>query len=307
MKGVCTALILVLALVLTGCSQASPAAVAPSAPNWAAGADKQSGGGASAQAPRPAATTAPAASAQGSAAETNWDRYVIRNGEAYLTVKDVEVAAGEVKRIAAEAGGFVSGSNQGRSNGRVYAELTIQVPAEAFDRVVADLKGLATVVESVRTTSQDVTEEYVDNEAHLANLRASEVSTRRLLEQTGRMEDIVVVQRELTRIRGEIEKIEGRQRFLKRRVDMSTINVHLATEAPASLAAARSGWQPLVTAATAWEGSLTFLSRALDALLAVLIFSWWAIPLIVALVFLLRRGRRGRRQPPRMPPAPSAG
>jgi hypothetical protein len=301
------ALALVLLLVATGCSVASPAAVAPSSPNYAGESGKQSGAATSAPAPRPAAAVAPEPNAQGGAAATGWDRYVIRNGEAYLTVKDVEAAAGEVTRIATEAGGFVSGSNVRRDNTRVFAELVIQVPAEAFDRVVGELKSLATVVESVRTTTQDVTEEYVDNEATLANLRASEDSTRRLLSQTGKMEDIVVVQRELTRIRGEIEKIEGRQRFLKRRVDMSTINVHLATEAPVSLASARSGWQPLRTAATAWEGSLTFLSGMLDSLIAVFIFFWWAIPLIVVALYLLRRRRRPRRPSPLLPPSASGG
>jgi hypothetical protein len=306
MKHLAIALALVLLLVVSGCSVASPAAVAPSSPNYSGESAKQSGSTTGASAPRPAAAVAPEPSAQGGAAATGWDRYVIRNGEAYLTVKDVEAAAGEVTRIATEAGGFVSGSNVRRDNTRVFAELVIQVPAEAFDRVVDSLKGLATEVESVRTTTQDVTEEYVDNEANLANLRASEDSTRRLLSQTGKMEDIVVVQRELTRIRGEIEKIEGRQRFLKRRVDMSTINVHLATEAPVSLASARSGWQPLRTAATAWEGSLTFLSGMLDSLITLLIFFWWAIPLIVIAIYLLRR-RRPRRQTPLTPPAASQG
>ncbi|MHB1005528.1 MAG: DUF4349 domain-containing protein [Chloroflexota bacterium] len=234
-------------------------------------------------------------SQSGAAAKTAWDRYVIRTADVSLVVKDVEGAVGQVESVATSAGGLVAQSNVRRDASRVLADVTIQVPAQTFEKVIGELKGLALIVETVRTSSQDVTEEYVDNDAQLANLRAAEDSTRRLLGQTSRMDDVLTVQRELTRIRGDIEKIEGRQRYLQRRTDMSTINVHLAVEAPGAMAAARSGWQPLRTIATAWEASLTFASGTLDVLLAIVVFSWWLVPVVAVCVFLWRR--RPRRQP----------
>ncbi len=282
-------LVLVLALglalqLVAGCSSSAPAPVAP-------------------RTSAPTTAEAPAAApAQPGAAQTSWDRYVIRTAEVALIVADVEAASAEVTRIAGEAGGYVGQSNLHRDGSRVFADVSIQVPAAAFEQVIDQLRGLAEIVDSVRTSSQDVTEEYVDNEASLRNLRAAEESTLRLLAQASKMEDVLAVERELTRIRGEIEKIEGRQRYLKRRVDMSTINVRLSTEAGASLASSRAGWQLLRNAATAWEASLTFLSILVDVTVTLVVFFWWAIPLVVAIVWLWRRRRSRRRQ--QAPPAP---
>lgn len=240
---------------------------------------------------------AKAAESGGSAAQS-WDRYVIRSGNLRLVVEDVESAAERVKQLAADAGGFVAQSNSRRDGEKVFIELVIQVPAEKFDQTVNDLRALALTVERANTSTEDVTEEFIDNEARLRNLRAAEESTLRLLERTQDMDDILSVERELTRLRGEIESIEGRQRYLERRVAMSSITVSLIPPAAAALAAERASWRPFDTAAIAWEDSLNFLMGAIDFLLAALIFFWWAIPLVVAAVVIWRRRRRSRAVPP---------
>ena len=282
---VAVALLLVLLMSLVGC--ASPTAPSREAPPAA---DKGYAG----SAPVGAAPAAPPAAEQGGSAQESWDRYVIRNAEMKLVVKDVEVTSVEVKRVATEAGGYVAQSNTRREDSRVLADITIQVPAEAFDRVVEQLRRLAVTVDYAKTSTQDVTEEYVDNEARLRNLRAAEESTQRLLDQATKMEDILAVRRELTSLRGEIEKIEGRQNYLKRRVEMSTINVHLTTEASTALAAGRSSWDPLASAQLAWQSSLSFISRAIDVLVVLVVFLWWVFPL-AGIVWAVWRWRRRRR------------
>jgi hypothetical protein len=227
-----------------------------------------------------------------------WDRYVIRTAQADIVVRDVEAASEEIKRITADAKGFVAQSNLRHENDHVVADISIQVPAASFDDVLGQLKGLAVTVDSVRISSQDVTDEYVDNEARLRNLQASEASTLRLMEQTDKMEDVLAIQRELTNIRGQIEQIQGRQNYLKRRVDMSTISIHLSTESATTLASLRSGRQPLRTAGTAWEASLTFISFGVDLLVATVVFLWWFILLVAIAVVIWRLRRRRQRRPP---------
>ncbi|MCL4464973.1 MAG: DUF4349 domain-containing protein [Chloroflexi bacterium] len=290
-------LFLLTALLLVGCSSAATPPYAPSD-----------------QAPAPAGATAPRAGesatntsgAGGSAAQTNWDRYIMRQATLTLTVKDVEAALASVEKVAAAAGGYVAQSASRRDGASVIADITIQVPAAALDQAVADLKGLALVVESAKITSQDVTEEYVDNEASLTNLRAAEQSTQRLLNQATKMDDILSIQRELTAIRGNIEKLQGRQNYLKRRVDMSSIAVHLQPESAAAVAAGRSGWQPLQTVAVAWENSLTLL-QGLASLLIMLVVGvlWWLLPLLLLGRWLWARRPKGRPRTPPFPPQPA--
>lgn len=288
---VALALLVALALSLVGCAGAAPSPMRQAS----SGADT----GQAASAPSgmaPAAPPVPAEGSSGGAAQEAWDRYVIRNADLRLVVKDVEAASAEVEKVATEAGGYVAQSNTRREDSRVLADISIQVPAESFDRVVEQLRRLAVTVDYAKTSTQDVTEEYVDNEARLRNLRAAEESTQRLLDKTTKMEDILAVRRELTSLRGEIEKIEGRQNYLKRRVEMSTINVHLTTEASTALAAGRSGWDPLANAQVAWESSLSFISRAVDVLVVLIVFLWWVFPL-AGIVWGVWRWRRRRRQP----------
>lgn len=277
-------------LLLAGCS--SPAAPSSNVPSVAPAAGR-------------AAEQSKAASSQpDTGAQANWDRYVIRQADLALVVEDVEGTMVEVQKLATAAGGYLAQSNSRRDGARVLADITIQVPASAFDKTVDDLKSLALSIDSAKITSQDVTEEYVDNEANLTNLKAAEQSTLRLLDKTTRIEDILTIQRELTRIRGDIEKIEGRQLYLKRRVDMSSIAIHLVPESVAATAAGRSGWQPLQIAAVAWETSLNLLTQLASVLITLVIVFWWLIPLFFLVRWLWRR--RPRRAPlaPPYPPKP---
>jgi hypothetical protein len=280
------AIVLVLvALVVVGCSSAA-------APTMGSSGVFGNDGGPARQSEAYAPTDKAAEEMQ------SWDRHIIRNAEMTLVVKDVEASLGEVKTVAANTGGFVTNSGVRRDGEKVFADVTVQVPAETFDRALDDLRALALTVETLRTSTQDVTEEFVDNDAQLRNLRAAETSTLHLMERTEKMEDIISVQRELARLRGDIERIEGRQRYLERRVAMSTINLYLKPPTAASIAAERFGWQPFQTAAIAWEASLGFLVRLVDVLVAALVFLWWTFPLAALFVWLWRRRSQRRRAAP---------
>jgi hypothetical protein len=282
-------------LALAGCSQGAAPSLAPADQAPAAAPAQRSG-----------ESAANPSGASGSSAQTNWDRYVIRQATLVLTVQEVEAALASVEKIAGAAGGYVAQSASQRNGGRITADITIQVPATALDQTVASLKGLALVVESAKVTSQDVTEEYVDNEASLTNLKAAEQSTQRLLDKATNMNDVLSIQRELTTIRGNIEKIQGRQNYLKRRVDMSSVAVHLQPESAAAAAASRSAWQPLQTAATAWEMSLGLLQGLANVAITLIVgFLWWAAPLALLVYWLWRRRPRGRPRTPPFPPQPT--
>ena len=84
------------------------------------------------------------------------------------------------------------------------------MPAENFDNVMRSLRGLAVEVTSESTSSKDVTEEYIGLSAKLHNLEATEEQLLRLMEKAEKVEDILSVQRELSRTRGEIEQTNGR-------------------------------------------------------------------------------------------------
>lgn len=151
---------------------------------------------------------------------------LIRTGSASVEVDDVTRAIAAVRQLAISLGGQVANTNvqSGREQVRT-ATLELRIPAQQFDRAVSGLEPIGRV-ESVQVDAQDVGEEYVDLTARMANARRLEERLVSLLAtRTGRLEDVLAVERELARVREEIERFQGRLRYLETRVATSTLAV----------------------------------------------------------------------------------
>lgn len=276
--------------------QAAPGAVAPSAPA-ALAPQGQLAEGARASSGQTSDSAKPSATTAGQAASiVPWDRMIIRTATLSLSVKDVEASLAAVRDLATGVGGFVAQSSSRYDGEYQIATVTIQVPAERFDSVVDSIRKIAVKVESENGNSQDVTEEFTDLEAQVRNLQATEARLLALLEKATRMEDILTLQRELTNVRGEIERRQGRVRFLTRRSEMSTVTVSLRPEGIAKPPKPEPVWRPLETARKAWEASSQVLLAIADVVITIVVFFWWLIPLVLLAIYVLR-GRVWQRRP----------
>lgn len=268
-------------------------------------------------APAAAAPAAPAAARNSPAGQASmtesqavsdrpWDRMIIRNATLALRVENVERALGAVRQLAGKYGGFVAASNtrldRNGDREQMFATATIQVRADAFDAAISDLRGLAVKVENENGTSQDVTEEYVDLNANLHNLQSTEKSLVSLMEKATKLEDVLTLQRELTNVRSQIERIQGRKKFLERRSDFSQITVALqevdAAAAPRPIPT--TAWDPARTFDRGWQASLRVLRGIADVAILALAFGWWMLPFAAVGGLLLLR-RRPRPTPPGQP------
>ena len=173
-----------------------------------------------------AQTTAPKA-AGGTGAFGATERMIVRTGNIALVVDDVRRSMTEITAMAESYEGYVVSSNSWREGDRLIGAITIRVVAERFTDVMRALRALAVDVNSESSFSKDVTEEYIDLSATLKNLEATEEQLLRLMEKAEKVEDILNVQRELSRTRGEIERTKGRLQYLERTSDTSLIEVHL--------------------------------------------------------------------------------
>jgi len=154
-------------------------------------------------------------------------RMIVRTAEIALVVNDVAATLDRVADLAAGLGGYVVSSKQWKEEERLVGIITIRVPAEDFAGAMETLRGLAADVTHEETLAKDVTEEYVDLSAKLRNLEATEEQLLRLMEKAEKVEDILNIQRELSRTRGEIEQTKGRMQYLERTSATSLIRVQL--------------------------------------------------------------------------------
>jgi hypothetical protein len=133
-----------------------------------------------------------------------------------MAVFEVANSLAEVDRITREVGGFITK--------RTDRQITARVPAARFYETVGRLEKLGDVTQR-DVSAQDVTEEYLDTEVRLRNARAMRDRLEQLLARANTVQDSLMIERELNRIASEIERMEGRLKFLRDRAAYSTITV----------------------------------------------------------------------------------
>jgi len=155
------------------------------------------------------------------------ERMIVRTAEISLVVNDVAIALDQIAGLAENLGGYVVSSTRWEQEERLAGIITIRVPAEDFDYAMEVLRGLAVDIAREDTSARDVTEEYVDLSAELKNLEATEEQYLRLMEKAEAVEDMLAVQKELSRTRGAIEQTKGRMQYLEQTSATSLIIVNL--------------------------------------------------------------------------------
>ena len=213
------------------------------------------------------------------------ERKIVKTGNISLEVEDVAKAMDEVAEVADELGGYVVSSHKYERKKGISGSVTIRVPADRFDEAFERLRQLAINVPQESTEARDVTEEYVDLQARLRNLEATEAQYLALLEKATTVEEMLKVQQALSNVREEIERIEGRMKYLERTSDMSLIEVSL--EETKALA---EPWSASNAFRSAVRGLTTFGRGLATAVIWLGIFCWvWIPPLVI---WLRRRRRR---------------
>ena len=221
-----------------------------------------------------------------------------RTARMMLTATDFEAARRRFETVVSGAGGFmgqVAVSAANRQQRTLSA--TVRVPSGQFEKTLAELRTIGTVTTESQD-GEDVSRQSVDLDARLVNARASEARLKTILEQrTGRLSDVLDVEREISRVRGEVERMEAERKDLDRRIHYASISVTIYEEQKASL---DLGPMPLSTRfRNAFvEGWTTVVSGAIEAgllltalLPTVVVLSLFALPVVLLL-------RRRLKSPP---------
>ncbi|MBX3288014.1 MAG: DUF4349 domain-containing protein [Acidobacteria bacterium] len=225
------------------------------------------------------------------------ERKIIRNADLSLESETPEEVQNKIAAIAESKGGFVIESQQRtsdrRSAKRDTVTMSVRVPAEKFAEAVDEIRKAAgrVLVETVK--GQDVTEEFIDIEATLVAKRSLETQFLEIMKRANSVEDALNVQRQLSEVRAEIEKIEGRKRFLQDQASLSTIKVTIQT--PAAISANSAGFFTKLTESInsgldAATGFVLGLVTLIIALLPFLLFI--CLPLFFIIRYFWRKAMR---------------
>jgi hypothetical protein len=227
-------------------------------------------------------------------------RKIIYNYDYQLETKDMAATLQAIEHAVAAAGGFVSFSNQGGRDDEgqfQFAHMTLRIPTRAAAFFEFSVENAAHV-RSKNSSGRDVTDEYFDIEARLRTLATQETRLLELLRQSGDLSDLLQIERELTRVRTDIERLAGSLRRMDDLIDLATftLNIYAVGEftPPATTSfGARLGQ----TVNSSLRGFLLFLQNSLIVLVTLLPFLllFGAIAYVI-IVVCRKRAKKQRLQ-----------
>jgi hypothetical protein len=201
-------------------------------------------------------------------------RRMIRSSSLEMVVQHPADVAEKITALAERFGGYLETSDGGGENAAT-GMLTIRVPAEHFEQALAGIRKLGVRVETEKVNEQDVTRQYVDQDATLRNLHAMEAQYLTILKQAGSVKDLLAVSEKLSEVRGQIERQQAEFNALSKQTETVAIAISLHTEAEAQVfglnwrpgyqmkLALRDGLESLATYATAMTTIVFYLPAML--------------------------------------------
>lgn len=230
----------------------------------------------------PTAKTKPAKTAAGDSQQMEGEQKIIKTADLALVVKKVDEAVVKITNLIIAKKGFVSDSKvYTREDKTQYGAIVVRVPVQDFESTINGLKELAEIVEKENISGLDVTEEYVDLQSRLKNLKIEEGQYQKILQTAKEIEDILKVTEYLFNVRENIERLEGRIKYLEDLTDLATIRISLSEEPRVEVPT--PAWRPWSTIKRAFRSMIIFL-QGLTTLLIWVLFHLVPIGIVALIV-----------------------
>lgn len=230
------------------------------------------------------------------------DRKIIRDANLTMEVPSTTDTQHRIASIAESHGGFVVTSEAKQRESTEPAKrtldirLVVRIPENRFGPALDQIRGLTTNLTEEKVSGQDVTEEFIDLEARIRTQKALEAQFLQIMRQTGKIVDALEVQRQIAEVRSDIEKLEGRKRFLENRSALSTITVNIIAP-KAVVVVPTTGFSASVRDAVSesievGSGIVLFFVRFLIVMIPISLFV--LLPGGLLLRYFIRRAKRMR-------------
>ena len=222
------------------------------------------------------------------------EKKIQKNANISIEVKSIEESIAKANQIILKYEGDVISTNRGGMDfGQPYANIRLKVPNQSLDDAVKELKSLSSKILSENIYTNDVTEEFIDVEAKLNIMKSTEKRFNDLLVDAKNVEEVIKVEKELMRIRGDIDSLEGRLKYLSQTTDTSEINLNLNEEVPIT----GEKWSFNESFSSALKNFSSFAKSLADFLINLIVFiPVIIIMLIIIVIVRIIRKRRKRRK-----------
>ena len=220
------------------------------------------------------------------------ERKIIRRSSLEMVVQRPAETAEKITVMAEGMGGYLETASGGGQNA-TSGTLTIRVPTARLQEARAEIRKLALRVESEKVDAQDVTRQYVDQDARIRNLRAEEVQLLTILKQAATVKDMMAVSERLSEVRGQIEQQQAEFNALSRQIETVAIAISLRTESEAQVFGLnwRPGYQLKLALHEGLESIATYATAMTTILFYLPAVLLWAGTILVGIFVALRLTR----------------
>jgi hypothetical protein len=202
-------------------------------------------------------------------ADATAGRKIVRTITLAMVVQHPAQIAQQITAMAESMGGYLV-SAEGGGQDADAASLTIRVPSQRYEQARAEIRKLGLRVENEKVDAQDVTRQYVDQDANLRNLRAEETQYLTILKQAGTVKDLLAVSEKLSEVRGQIEQQQAEFNALSQQIETVAITISLRTEAETQVLGLN--WRPLYQLKLAMRDGLDSLATYASAMITILFY-----------------------------------
>lgn len=218
------------------------------------------------------------------------NRLVVSNSYLSLLVTNVQKDLSQILSITESLGGYMVNTNLNNPSDAPTATLTVRVPSNRLSQALESIRGLAVKVISENLEGEDVTDQFVDNEARLETLNRTKAKFEEILAKATQISDILQVQREIINLQSQIDSIKGNQNYLEKNAQMAKLTIYLSTDELALPYAPSETWRPEVIFKQAVRSLVSQVRKLGTLFIWLFVYSIIWIPVFFILYFLKKRG-----------------
>lgn len=208
-------------------------------------------------------------------------RMVVQDTSLSMQVKDVSLVMADVEKLADGAGGYMVNRNVSKPEGAASGNITIRVPVEKREEVIAAIKALGIKTVSENVTGRDVTDQYVDNLSRIESLNKVKSKMEALLEQATEVQDLMNIQNQINNVQSQMDRLVGQQKYLEQTAKLTRMVISLSTDELALPYAPDTAWRPSVVLKMAVRSMVGAMRSLANAII------WLVVYIPVLLVGLL--------------------
>lgn len=235
-----------------------------------------------------------------SESDISLDRKIIKEGSTYIETRDFDHSLEVIDQMIVKSGGFtekkdISGNSYNTGDLR-HATIVFRVPSDQFETIMENMGSVGVVTRS-NTSGTDITDQYIDSETRLRNLKVQEETLLDILSKTEKLEDVIALESRISEVRYEIESIENQLKNYDRLVQYSRISVELQEVVETSQVAAVPRTLGDRIANAFWSAIDSF-AKTMENFVVWLVYNWilLALILVAAAVLIIVARRRKKRK-----------